>query len=215
MRSRPVWAVAAAAVALIVVFAVTPWGQTALASFMAVFDLGRTEVRITPADVPSQAASTAEVQGTALQQDMSLDTARAKVPFTILLPSYLPPGYRLERVIGYTYPDLPAWMPQPFSAELVFEDQEGQEASMRIYPISLGTSERTSMLSTLNLEVAPIQEVQDVDVNGKPGVLLRLGLEGSEAAWHEVVWEQADLVVTLSTADLPEMELLRMARSVR
>jgi hypothetical protein len=181
---------------------------------MAVFDLGRTEVRITPADVPSEAISTAEVRGSTVQQEMTLDAARSEIPFAILLPSYLPPGYRLEKVIGYTYPDLPAWMPQPFSAELIFAEEHGKEVSMRIYPISLGTSERTSILSALNLEVAPIQSVQDVDVDGRPGVLLQLGPNGAAVAWHEVVWEQADLVVTLSTADLLEQELLRMAGSV-
>ncbi|MFC2023501.1 DUF4367 domain-containing protein [Chloroflexota bacterium] len=212
---RPVWAAVAVAVVIFVVISVTPWGQTALASFMAVFDLGRTQVRITPADVPSGISSTAQIQGATLQQDMTLESAKAEVPFAMLVPSYLPAGYRLERVTGYTYPDLPAWIPQPFSAELLYSANDGKEVSMRMYPIRLGAGEQASLISAMNLEAASIQGVQDVDVNGQPGVVLRLGPAGAKAIWHEVVWEQDDLILAISTADLSQIELLRMARSVR
>jgi len=70
-------------------------------------------------------------------------------------------------------------------------------------------------ISRLNLEATPIQDVRDVDVNGKPGVLLRLGDQGAETIWQELVWEQGDLILALSAASLTEEELMGIARSVR
>ena len=70
-------------------------------------------------------------------------------------------------------------------------------------------------ISRLNLEATPIQDVRDVDVNGQPGVLLRLGAQGGETVWQELVWEQGDLILALSAASLTEDELMRIARSVR
>ena len=70
-------------------------------------------------------------------------------------------------------------------------------------------------ISGLNLEAAPIQGVQDVDVNGQAGVLLQLGTQEHQTAWQEIVWEQDDLILALYGANLTEADLLRIARSVR
>jgi len=209
-RLRPAWAMAALGAVVLAVALLTPLGQTALASFMAVFNLGRTEVHITPADLTSTA--TAVAQSTAIVGDLTLEQAQAQVSFAIPQPADLPPGYRLTGAHSYTYPDLPAWIPQPFCIELVYGDGQGHQAALRLYPIALG--DRAS-ISGLNLEATPIQDVRDVDVNGKPGVLLRLGDQGAKTVWQEVVWEQGDLILALSAASLSEDELMRMARSVR
>ncbi|MBN1138209.1 MAG: hypothetical protein JXM73_16590 [Anaerolineae bacterium] len=209
-RLRPAWVMAALAALLLAVALLTPLGHTALAGFMAVFNLGRTEVRITPAHLTSTA--TAVAGSTAIVGDLTLEQAQAQVCFAIPQPANLPPGYRLFRVQSYTYPDLPAWIPQPFCIELVYDDDQGHQAALRLYPIALG--DRAS-ISRLNLEATPIQDVRDVDVSGKPGVLLRLGAQGAEAIWQELVWEQGDLILALSSATLTEDELMRMARSVR
>lgn len=213
-RIEPAWAVAGAALVLLVVMLVTPLRQTAMASFMAVFNLGRTEVSITPASEPSALLATAEVRTTAIPESMTLESAPDRLPFAILQPAYLPPGYQLQEVTGYTYPELPAWLPQPFSVELVYADDEGSEFTLCLYPIALGKDDRAT-ISRINLEAAPIQDVREVDVAGRPGVLLQIGSGGAEASWQEVVWEQDDLVLALSTTDLSERELLRVARSVR
>jgi hypothetical protein len=114
-------------------------------------------------------------------------------------------------VNSYTYPDLPAWVPQPLFVELVYGDSQGEQLNLRAYSIVLG--EEVS-ISALNLQPQSIQEATDVDVNGQPGVALRLGPQGFEAVWREVVWEQADLILSLSSVDLTEAELLRVAHSV-
>ena len=201
---------AAVAALLLAVALLTPLGQTALASFMSVFSLGRTEVHITPAKLASTATAAAE--STAVVESLTLEQAQVQVSFAIPQPADLPTGYRLLGVHSYTYPDLPAWIPQPFCLELVYDDGQGHQATLRLYPIALG--DRAS-ISRLNLEAAPIQDVLDVDVNGKPGVLLRLGDQGAKTVWQELVWEQDDLILALSAASLTEDELMRIAQSVR
>lgn len=210
---RPGWVAAAVAIGLLAVMLLTPLGHTAVASFMAVFKLGRTEVHITPMVTSTATGAAVEVQPTAVQQSLTLAEAR-KLPFAILEPAVLPPGYSLRRVTGYTYPDLPAWVPQPFSVELVYGDSSGHEFSLHLYPISLGEGNQLNV-SRLNLEAAPIRDVQDVQVNGQPGVLLQLGKATDKAVWQEVVWEQGNLLLSLSSSDLSTADMLAVARSVK
>ena len=211
-RLRLAWAAGGLAALLVLITLLTPTGQTALASFMAVFHLGRTEVSITPAQMALTQLPPAGAASTAVYQDLTLEEAQAQVHFAIPQPAYLPEGYRLRGVRSCTYPDLPAWMPQPFSLDVFYESEQGLQVRLRLYPIALGDE---ASISGLNLEASPIQDVRDVDLNGKPGVLLRLGAEGAEAVWQEVVWEHGDLILALSATNLTEDELLRMARSIR
>ena len=209
-RLRLAWVVAALAVLLLAIGLLTPLGQTAVASFLAVFNLGRTEVQIAPAQVTTTA--TAAAGSTAVVEALTLEQAQAQVSFAIPQPAYLPPGYRLLEVHSYTYPDLPAWIPQPLCIELVYGDGRGDQAALHLYPITLGDR---ANISGLNLGASPIKDVRDVDVDGKPGVLLSLGAQGTEAIWQELVWEQGDLILSLSAAGLGEDELMRIARSVQ
>jgi hypothetical protein len=202
------------AAALLVALWFTPLGQTAVASFMAVFSLGRTEVRITPVNTAVAAALpevTVAPGSTAVRQELTLAEAQDLVPFAISQPAYLPPGYSLQGVNGFSYPDLPPWVPQPLFVEMVYGHESGQDCTLRLYPIVLGDQ---SSISGLNLEATLIREVQDVDVNGQPGVLMRMGPDWAENAWQEVVWEQGELLLALSASNLSQEELLRIARSV-
>jgi hypothetical protein len=208
------WAVAGLATVLLIVALFTPFGETARAGFRSVFRLGRTEVRVTPADTASAPQATAQVQGAAISQTLTLAQAERQLPFDLVQPARLPPGFVLDSVTGYTYPDLPAWVPQPFSVELVYRDGLGATLALRQYPITLGEKDRLNT-SALNLRAAPIQDVRQVDVGGKPGVLLSLGNESGQTAWQEVVWEQGNLILSLSATGVSEVELMRVARSVR
>jgi hypothetical protein len=211
-RFRLGWAITGVLVVLLTVMLLTPLGQTAVASFMAVFELGRTEVRITPVDAPAAPLATVAARGSVLREVLTLEEAQEAVSFAIPQPAYLPAGYGLKEVGGYTFSDLPAWVLQPIFLELVYGDGQGREFSLRTYSINLGDQ---AGISGLNLQATPIQDVRDVEVNGQPGVLLRLGADGTKTYLLEVVWEQGDLILALSTADLSEAELLRVARSVR
>jgi hypothetical protein len=210
-RFNPAWAAAGLVAVLLALTLLTPLGETAVASFISVFNLGRTEVVITPVDTPVAPLATVVAQSTASDQRLTLEEARAQIPFVMPEPAYLPSGYSLYEVVSHTYPDLPAWIPQPFSVDLVYQDSEGRQVTLGLYLIML--SDQAS-ISRMNLEATPIKDVQDVDVNGQPGVLLQLGTEKKAATWQEVVWEQGDLILSLSAADLSQAELLRTARSV-
>ena len=214
LRLRLAWAIVALAAILVIATLLTPFRQFAVASFMAVFRLGHTEVRITPMGSAAPQA-TALMRATGISHSLSLTEAQQQVPFPLLQPAYLPPGYALEGVTGYVYPDLPAWVPQPFSVELTYADVQGHEFSLREYPISLGEKDQLNT-SALNLETAAFQDVREVDVNGRPAVLLRLGTGRGRVDWQELVWEQGNVIVSLlCTADLGEEALLRIARSVQ
>ena len=211
-RLRLGWASVGLAVVLLVALLWTPQGQTAVAGFLAVFRLGRTEVRITPAGTPSALPATAVAASTAVRESLTMDEARQRIAFAIPEPAYLPSGYELRAVDSYTYPDLPAWVPQPFFVELVYGNGHGDDLVLRVYSILLGDQ---ASISGLNLQAAPIQEVRDVEVDGQPGVLLQLGHEPDQVVWQELVWEQDERILALSSADLSEADLLRIARSVR
>ena len=103
-------------------------------------------------------------------------------------------------------------MPQPFFVELIYIDSEGEELLLRIYSIALGDG---ASISSLNLRAPPIEDAKDVDVNGQPGVLLQQDLDRSGAVWQEMVWEQDDLILALSSLYLDESDLLSIARSIR
>jgi hypothetical protein len=209
-RERPgfrlVWAAAGVAAALLLVLLITPAGQTAVASFFGVFQLGRTEVQVTQVGTP-----TATAQAAVRREVLTLEDAQARLPFTIPQPAYLPEGYGLQEVSGYSYPDLPAWLPQPFFVELVYGGESGAVCTLRVYPITVGEE---ASISALNLEASSFEVVKDVEVEGKPAVLLRLGDGGRRGAWQEVVWEHGDLILALSASDLTETQLLQMAGSV-
>ena len=205
------WAVAGLAVVLLVVTLLTPAGQTAVAGLMAVFDLGQTNVQIAPEYTPTMLPTTAIDGGRAVQQNLTLQEAQDLVSFTIPQPGYLPQGFRLAGVNSYRYPDLPAWIPQPYFVELLYYDSAGGELLLRVYSIALGDG---ANISSLNLRAPPIEHAKDVDLNGQPGVLLQWDLDTPGAVWREVVWEQDDLILALSSVDLDEPELLRVARSI-
>ena len=210
-RERPgfrlVWAAGGVAAALLLVLLITPAGQTAVASFLGVFQLGRTEVQVTQVGTPTATAQTA-----VHREILTLEDAQARLPFNIPQPAYLPGGYGLQEVGGYTYPDLPAWLPQPFFVELVYGAESGAVCTLRVYPITVGEE---ASVSTLNLEASSFEVVKDVEVEGQPAVLLRVGEGGRRSAWQEVVWEHGDLILSLSASDLTEAQLLQMAASVK
>lgn len=211
-RLRLGWVAAGLVTALLVAVLLTPLGQTAVASLLAVFNLGSTQVRIESASTPSPLPATAVIGEAAIRESLTLAQAQEQVSFPIPQPAYLPPAYRLEGIHSYTYPELPPWIRQPFFLELVYGDASGDELILRVYPIVLG---REASISGLDLQATSIQAADNVEVNGQPAVLLQVGTSRGEPVWREVVWEQDDLILALSADHLAEEDLLRVASSVR
>jgi hypothetical protein len=209
--SRVGWVAAGLVAMLLAAMLLTPMGQTAVAGLMAVYDLGRTNVQISPEYTPTTLPPAAVEGGRAVQQNLTLDEAQDLVSFTIPQPGYLPSGFRLEGVNSYRYPDLPAWVPQPFFVELLYYDSEGDELLLRVYSIGLGEG---ASIASLNLRASLIEHAKDVDVNGQPGVLLQQDRASSGNLWQELVWEQDDLILALASVHLDESELLNVARSI-
>ena len=168
-RPVPRWRLAAAAVAvtILVALVLTPIGQTAVASFMGIFLLGRTQVQISQTGTPVPAGHTA------VRESWTLEEAQQRLPFALPQPAYLPEGHELRAVYSYTYPDLPEWVPQP-----VLVDVDYGNLTLRVYPIMLGDE---ASISRLNLEATSVEKVQDLEINGQPGVLLRVG-----DSWQEI-----------------------------
>ena len=210
-RLRLGWAIAGLVAVLLLVMLITPLGETAVAGLMAVFNLGSTDVRIAPEYTPATLPTTAVDGGRAVQRNLTLEDAQDLVSFAIPQPSYLPPGFRLEGVSTYVYPDLPTWVPQPFFVELIYHDGEGEELLLRVYSIALGDG---ASIASLNLRAPPVEDARDVEVNGQPGVLLQQDPDQSGAVWQELVWEQDELILALSSLDLDEPDLLSIARSI-
>jgi hypothetical protein len=213
-KSRPfrlAWVAAGLAVILLVAVALTPLGQTAVASFLAVFNLGSTEVRIESAGTPSPLPATAVAAESAIRESLTLEQAQEQIAFALPQPAYLPSAYQLAAVYSYTYPDLPAWVPQPFFLEFVYTDARQNELILRIYPIMLGEQ---ATIAGLDLKATSIQRVENIEVSDQPAVLLQLGNDRAGIAWREVVWEHDDLILALSALHLSEADLLRVARSV-
>ncbi len=206
------WAGAGLVAVLLVVMLLTPLGQSAVAGLRAVLDLGQTDVRVGPGYTPPATSATTVEGGTAVRQDLTLEEAQSLVSFVIPQPAYLPPGFRLEGVSTYTYPNLSAWVPQPFFAELTYHNSQGEELLLRVYSITLGDA---ASISSLNLRAPPIAQVEDIEVNGQPGALLRQEPDRSGAVGRELVWEQDDKILTLFSADLDEEDLLRIAASIQ
>jgi hypothetical protein len=201
-RCRLGWAAAGLVTVLLLTLLVTPLGGAAVASFWAIFDLGRTDVEITQATTPTVTAG-----GAGVRQQMTLKEAQSLVAFEIPQPTYLPPGYTLLEVSGYSYPDLPAWVPQPLFIELIYGNNAGATCRLRAYPLALGAE---ASISGLNLEATSVEKVQDLIIAGQPGVLLHVG----EGNWRELVWEHGVLILALTSDDLAEADLLQVARSV-
>lgn len=205
-RSRLVWAATGLALALFLALLFTPAGQTAVASFLGVFTLGRTEVQVAQVGTPTVTA-----QAAVIREPLTLEDAQARLPFAIPQPAHLPEGYGLRELNGYTYPGMPAWLPQPLFVELVYGGP-GSACTLRVYPISIGEE---ASIAGMNMEATSFDQVKEVQVRGQPAVLLRLGSSDAQSAWQEVVWEHGDLILALSARDWTEAELLQVAGSVR
>lgn len=204
------WAIAGVLAVVLALVFLSPTGQTAVAEFLAVFNLGRTEILVAPASSPTVALAREESSSPSVRT-LTLEEAQSLVSFAIPQPGDMPVGYQLRAVHSYSFPDLPSWIPQPFFVELVYGHESGSRFMLRLYPIVLGEE---ASIARLNLQATPIQQVQEITINQHRGVLLRLGSDAA-AGWQEIVWEQDDLILALSTDDLSESELLRTARSVR
>jgi hypothetical protein len=211
-RLRPVWGLVAGLV-LVVVGLFTSPGQAVVAELMAVFRLGRTQVRVEPETTrPVKASATAEITLPGLPE------AQAAVePRTLQVPAYLPQGYRLHRLSTRHFDELPAWV-QPLFIEVIYRQETAEviwELAYRQYFVASGGE---GTIQALTYPTKEFESVQKVTVGGRPAVLLTRPpaspVQPGEQVLH-LVWEGENAVFTLLTSStlLPD-ELVRIAESV-
>ena len=209
-RPRLAWSLAVALV-LVAIGLFTSPGQAVLAELMAVFQLGRTEVRVEPEIATLSPAYTA----TAKIALSGLPEAKVAVePRTLQAPVYLPDGYDLHRVGTSHFDELPSWT-QPLFIDINYRRESDEviwELSFRQYFVASGGP---GTIKALSYPTEEFESVQEVFVGGKPAVFLsRLGAEQPAERVLHLVWEGENALLTLTTTELAPDELIRIAESV-
>lgn len=218
-RRRPVaraWAAIVLALVLVIaLLGVSPVGRLVIAEVMGVFRLEQIEVRVTPR---ATAQPGVEHQVTRQEDLPDLTAAEKLVGYELLTPASLPEGYELHAVKAVYYDDLPAWVPQPFYIDLDYRPPGGDAhpyyLRLREYRVSFGGPGEG--ISALRFATGEVSLAEDVDLDGRRGVLLHLPGAAFPPAEMllEVVWEQDGVVVELMSQELSVEELVAVARLV-
>jgi hypothetical protein len=209
---RLTW-VGALAMLLIMVGLFTTPGRAVVAELMAVFRLGRTEVRVEPeiASVDRTFTATAETTLSGLPE------ARVEVePRILQVPTFLPQGYQLHRVSTSHFEELPAWV-QPLFVDVIYQRETTEivwELAFRQYFVASGG---LGTISALTYPPKEFESVLEVSVGDHRAVLLTKRpvspVQPSEQILH-LVWEGENTVFTLTSAELTRDEIVRVAESV-
>jgi len=211
-RFRPAWA-AAVALALVVVGLFTPPGRSVVAELMAIFSLGRTEVRVEPELAGDLRSFTATAEITL----PGLPEAQATVePRTLWVPASLPEGYRLHRLSTSHFDELPAWV-QPLFVDVTYRRETEEfvwELAYRQYFVASGGP---GTIRALTYPPEEFESVEKVTVAGRPAVLLSRSPAHSDQPGERVlhlVWEGDNTVFTLTSSELSPDALVQVAESV-
>ncbi len=204
-RVRPVFAGALmATVILMALWTVTPGGQSAWAQVLSSLSLGQIRVEVTPTSAPADAQETPSVRE-ALPDLLAVELAMGRAP---AWPRSLPDGYALRTIYAVTYPDLPAWISQPFFFELCY----GTPADDSVFCIKEYRLLFREYGGISKLRFAGEATIEQVDVSGVEGALLTMP---GDVVRYMVVWERDGLLLELSSDRLAQEALLDMAQMVR
>jgi hypothetical protein len=126
------------------------------------------------------------------------------------LPKVLPEGYELIEIAAVSYPDLPAWISQPFFIELDY-GPVGDSPGLCLREYRLLFREYGG-ISAFQPSSEAVASFEVVDVSGVSGTLLTFA--GGDAT-YTVIWERDGLLLELETDKLEKAELLEIAQTVR
>jgi hypothetical protein len=206
-QARSWTSVVSGAVTAVVVFlllwVVVPNGQEVGAAMMRAL-LGQTRVELTPtleSDVPTR-----EVRET-LRDLVAAELLMGRAPS---VPRTLPEGVELQEITAVSYPDLPAWISQPFSVEQCY-GTEGVPCGVRLRQYRL-LFRQYGGISGFQVAGDVVTAFEQVEVSGVSGTLLTMSRQGET---YTVLWERDGLLLELETDTLSKDEVLRIARSVR
>jgi hypothetical protein len=209
----------AAALALVMVavmFFTTP-GQRAMAALIATLNLGdgtarQVQVNVSPDSQPAGQQSA----GARAETLASLDVARARVPYPLLEPGWLPADYALHSIAAVSYDGMPDWFPEPLYIETEYRAAATRslafDLTLRQFGVALGDAGRIRTLRFDSVDVASTQEVQ---INGRAGLLLTLRQETKGPVVRELVWQQGDVMIEILSQSLSPHDMLAVAAALR
>lgn len=138
--------------------------------------------------------------------NMSLEEARAVLPFTVDLPAWVPEGYRLEETVTVQH------FESGLENVLIFWNAPGKAS------LTFVVENRPSGESKVIVGPGSIEEVL---VHGEPAALVRGGWNADSKQWEErgnlqLYFGYGPLTYTLLAveSDIPVDELIRMAESL-
>jgi hypothetical protein len=187
----------------LLLWVVVPNGQEVGAAMMRAL-LGQTRVELTPtleSDVPTR-----EVRE-ALRDLVAAELLMGRAPS---VPRTLPEAYELQEITAVSYPDLPAWISQPFFVEQCY-GAEGAPCGVCLRQYRL-LFRQYGGISGFQVADDVVTAFEQVEVSGVPGTLLTMSRQGET---YTVLWERDGLLLELETDTLSKDEALRIARSVR
>lgn len=204
-RVRPLlWSAAAAVLILALVWSALPGGKAAWAAVLSALKLGQITVEtaeITPTATGQAGRAIREPLPDLLAVELTMGRAPA-------VPHTLPAGDALQSIYAVSYPDLPAWISQPFYVELCYgTEQDDTSFCLREYRLLFREYGGISSLRPPDDTL-----IERVDVGGVQGALLTVE---SPARLYLVVWERDGLMLELQSSRLSSDELLQIAQTVR
>lgn len=201
-RVRPaLWGALTATVLLLLLWTVTPGGQTAWAQMLHALPLGQTRVELTPTIDAEQTRAVREPLRDLLAAELLMGRAPA-------LPKALPEGHVLREITAVSFPDLPDWISQPLYVELAYGVQD-RPPTFLLRQYRLLFKDYGGILSMTFPEDRTIEQV---DVAGVNGALLTMA---GDPPRFVIVWERDGLLLELQSAALSREELLQIAQTVR
>lgn len=201
-RLRPaLWGALVTALILILLWTITPAGQSAWGQVLVSLKLRQTTVEITPT---ADAEPTRAVREP-LRDLLAVELAMGRAPS---LPKSLPEGYDLREMTAVSFPDLPAWISQPLYVELCYGTDETPKAiCLREYRLLF--REEGGILSYKPLGDSTIEPV---DVAGVEGTLVT---NYGDTPSYSIVWERDGLLLELHSEILDKEMLLEIVQTVR
>jgi hypothetical protein len=196
------WGALAATMVFLVIWMVVPSGQQVWAGMLQALKLRQTSVELTATIEPPTRAVREPVRDL-----VAAELLMGRAPS---LPRVLPEGYELIEIVAVSYPDLPAWISQPFFIELGY-GSVGDSPGLCLREYRLLFREYGG-ISAFQPSSEAVASFEAVGVSGVSGTLLTFA--GGDAM-YTVIWERDGLLLELETDELEKAELLEIAQTVR
>lgn len=157
---------------------------------------------LAPEETEAQVPTTSEEDVVIVPEEtLSLEDAKAKLPFEVSLPTWAPEGFVMSDSVRITY----------FSDEFTPVSISWWSDDMTIGPIELTVGKRVNW-------VVDLEAVQEVQVNGQPAGLTVGGWDVNLGEWAgddlTLMWMKGEVMYELYSPNASQEDLIRMAESI-